>query len=231
MLTSLAPPPTLVESAYNNIKADIASSYLAPDEKINLKLLSSRYQVSETPIKQALNRLVSEGLVVTIPRKGMKVRRITAKEVEDSFDIRLMMDTFFVDSIIDAVCSDPALQSRMQEVIHKQIALIRQTTTAVDYDTVYRLDYHFHELYISASRNEKALEVYQLLNPHVYSVYIYSRQSHERTLDGALEHQAILDAILEKNEKKVRDNIYSHIENAKNSVCPILRRIEEASGH
>lgn len=231
MLTSIAPPPTLVESVYNNIKADISSSYLSPDEKINIKLLSSRYHVSETPIKQALNRLVSEGLVITMPRKGMKVRRITAKEVEDSFDIRLMMDTFFVDTIIDTVSADQILQSRMQEVIHRQINLIRQKTTAVDYDTIYRLDYHFHELYISASRNEKALEVYQLLNSHVYSVYIYSRQSHERTLEGALEHQAILKAVLEKNAEKVRDNIYSHIENAKNSVCPILRKLEEASGN
>lgn len=231
MLTSIAPPPTLVESAYSNIKADIASAYLRPDEKINLKLLSSRYQVSETPIKQALNRLISEGLVVTMPRKGMKVRRITAKEVEDSFDIRLMMDTFFVNPIIDTVCSDRQLQSRMQEVIDNQIDLINQTTTAVDYNTVYHLDYLFHELYITASCNEKAAEVYQILNPHVYSVYIYSKQSHERTLEGALEHQAILDAILAKDVKKVRVNIYSHIENAKNSVCPILHKIEEASGN
>lgn len=37
MLLALSPPPTLVESAYNHLKADIISSYLKPDEKINLK--------------------------------------------------------------------------------------------------------------------------------------------------------------------------------------------------
>ena len=42
MLLALSPPPTLVESAYNHLKADIISSYLKPDEKINLKDLSQR---------------------------------------------------------------------------------------------------------------------------------------------------------------------------------------------
>lgn len=85
MLLALSPPPTLVESAYNHLKADIISSYLKPDEKINLKDLSQRYQVSETPIKQALNRLISEGLIISVPRKGMWVHRISSEEANDIF--------------------------------------------------------------------------------------------------------------------------------------------------
>ena len=56
-------PMTLVDKAYERIKADFARGALAPGEKIIFRDLVERYGISETPIKQALNRMVTEGLV------------------------------------------------------------------------------------------------------------------------------------------------------------------------
>lgn len=226
MFPSIAPPPTLVETVYSYIKSDIASDYLKPDEKINLRELSSRYQVSETPIKQALNRLVSEGLVLSVPRKGMRVRKISIQEIGELFDIRLMLDTFFITPVIDTICADTALQEQMQGIIREHIRLVRQARTPLDYDTIYQLDNQFHELYIMASGNQKAVDIYHSLNSHVYSTYIYLHQPAEKTLDGAMEHQEILDAILEKDREKVREKVSIHIENARKSVFPILEELE-----
>lgn len=225
MFPSIAPPPTLVETVYSYIKSDIASSYLKPDEKINLRQLSSRYQVSETPIKQALNRLVSEGLIISVPRKGMRVRKISPQEIEELFDIRLMLDTFFIAPVIDTICGDVILQSRMQDIIQEHIRQVRQAATPLDYDTIYQLDNQFHELYIMASGNQKAVDIYHQLNSHVYSTYVYLRQTVDKTLEGAMEHQEILDAILEKDPGKVHEKVTVHIENARKSVCPILQRL------
>lgn len=227
MFTSIAPPTTLVETVYNYIKSDIASSHLKPDEKINLKQLSSRYQVSETPIKQALNRLVSEGLIISVPRKGMRVRKISLTEIEELFDIRLMLDTFFIDPVIETISSDTGLQKQMKDIIREHIRHVRQAATPLDYDTIYQLDNQFHELYIMASRNQKAVEIYRRLNSHVYSTYIYLHQPADKTLEGAMEHQEILDAIMKKDPESVRKMVTVHIENARKSVCPILQGLEE----
>lgn len=226
MFPSIEPPTTLVETVYNYIKSDIASSHLKPDEKINLKQLSSRYQVSETPIKQALNRLVSEGLIISVPRKGMRVRKLSLTEIEELFDIRLMLDTFFIQPVIETISSDAGLQGRMKDIIREHIRQVRQAATPLDYDTIYQLDNQFHELYIMAGRNQKAVEIYRRLNSHVYSTYIYLHQPADKTLEGAMEHQELLNAIIEKNPEKVREMVTLHIENARKSVCPILQELE-----
>ncbi|MFQ9473776.1 MAG: GntR family transcriptional regulator [Oscillospiraceae bacterium] len=60
--THLVSSNTLVDVAYHNIRKDIIEEYLPAGQKINLSDLCTRYGVSPTPIKQALNRLMAEGL-------------------------------------------------------------------------------------------------------------------------------------------------------------------------
>lgn len=229
MLIPISPPLTLVESAYNNIKSDIISSYLKPDEKINPKHLSQRYNVSETPIKQALNRLISEGLVISVPRKGMWVHRISAEEADNMFDIRLMMDTFFIDQILENFRGNSILQSQMQTNVTSHIRSINIASSSSEYNTVYQLDNKFHELYISASGNKKIIELYRTLNTHVYSAYVCTRQSRVKIVEGAMEHQHILDALLAGEKQEVYNCVYTHIENARETVCGILRTLEQES--
>ncbi|MCX8011744.1 MAG: GntR family transcriptional regulator, partial [Desulfobacterota bacterium] len=66
-------PQSLVEIAYKALKKDITERVLAPGQKIIIREINERYGISETPIKQALNRLIAEGLVESIPRRGVRV--------------------------------------------------------------------------------------------------------------------------------------------------------------
>ena len=68
--THLVSSNTLVDVAYHNIRKDIIEEYLPAGQKINLSDLCTRYGVSPTPIKQALNRLMAEGLVENIPARA-----------------------------------------------------------------------------------------------------------------------------------------------------------------
>lgn len=226
MLLALSPPPTLVESAYNHLKADIISSYLKPDEKINLKDLSQRYQVSETPIKQALNRLISEGLIISVPRKGMWVHRISSEEANDIFDLRLMMDTFYLDRIVDFIRSTPTLQAQMHANIQSHIRAINIATSQAELAAAYQLDEKFHGLYISASQNKKITEMYRTMNAHAYAPYIVGRETRAQIMDGAMEHQKIYDAILANEKMEVHQLVTLHLENARHNVCTILKELE-----
>lgn len=83
--THLVSSNTLVDVAYHNIRKDIIEEYLPAGQKINLSDLCTRYGVSPTPIKQALNRLMAEGLVENIPRKGCRVRPFNWSELDEIF--------------------------------------------------------------------------------------------------------------------------------------------------
>lgn len=102
---------TLADQIYADIKKDITNKQLVSGEKINIKELARKYGVSDTPVKQALQRLAEEKLVVNTPNKGMSVRTLTPHELNDTFDIRLMMDTFFIKDIITTLNYNSTLPS------------------------------------------------------------------------------------------------------------------------
>ena len=78
---------TLVEVAYKALKKDIIERVFIPGQKIILREIHERYGISETPIKQALNRLIAEGIVESIPRKGVRVKKIKWEDIEELMDI------------------------------------------------------------------------------------------------------------------------------------------------
>lgn len=219
----LRPPGTLVDTIYEIIKKEIAASYLKPGDKLNSRLLSERYQVSETPIKQALNRLITEGLVESIPRKGMRVRQISWAEIDDILQLRLMMDLFFLSDVIKNLRESPELAEPLRNTILCQTACLDLIEDTDYYNRTYELDNRFHELYIASSGNTKALDLFHNLNSHVYSSFIYGRQPKEQTLDGIKEHQNILDALTRADEDRAKELITIHISNARHHIYAALK--------
>ena len=113
---------TLTDKIYQDIKDDILTKVFQPGEKLNIKELAREYQVSDTPVKQALQRLAEEKLVVNTPNKGMSVRALTPHELQDIFDMRLMMDTFFVKDIVTTLNYNHALRQQLIDCLEAQIS-------------------------------------------------------------------------------------------------------------
>lgn len=214
---------TLIETTYANIKKDIIQGSIKPGSKIIVRELSERYSASETPIKQALNRLVTEGLVESIPRKGMKVKDVTWSEISDILEMRLMMDLFFVRPVIMTLDGSLELHAQFEENIRQDLEYAENNENVSEYQTVYKLDHDFHELYLKCSGNQKAVQVFNTLNSHVYSTYLYGKQPRAKTIEGIKEHRMIYDALCEKDEGKARRYIELHLNNAKEIIYLTLK--------
>ena len=138
---------TLADQIYADIKKDITNKQLVSGEKINIKELARKYGVSDTPVKQALQRLAEEKLVVNTPNKGMSVRTLTPHELNDTFDIRLMMDTFFIKDIITTLNYNSTLRQQLLENMEKQKQFISCNDSTVDAEGYFQLDLEFHVLF------------------------------------------------------------------------------------
>ncbi|MGL5583655.1 MAG: GntR family transcriptional regulator, partial [Cetobacterium sp.] len=79
---------SLKEKAYEEIKELIISGKLKTNERIDEDLLSKSLQVSRTPVREAINKLEQEGWISIVPRKGMFVKNISIKEINDIFQVR-----------------------------------------------------------------------------------------------------------------------------------------------
>ncbi|MDR1321349.1 MAG: GntR family transcriptional regulator [Gracilibacteraceae bacterium] len=213
----------LVDGICHKIRMDIIGGVLPQGEKIRIKDLTARYAVSETPIKQALNRLATEHLIESNPRRGMWVKSISPLDVEQTFDLRLMLDLYYMSEIIETVNCSRDLQNEMTSIIERHNRIVSNKMKAEDFLDNYKYDFAFHELYLKCSGNAKIVDLFTSLNPLLYSSFIYQKQSREREIEGAKEHERIFNAILAKDIETLRAAITDHLENSKRSISLILR--------
>lgn len=215
---------TLVDVAYKALKKDITERVLLPGKKIIIRELQERYGISETPIKQALNRLITEGLVESIPRKGIKVTEITWEDLEELFDIRLMLETYYLKQVMKNFKNNPDIHRQFLKLLREHTWIIEKGVDLNDYFQNYYLDQEFHQLFVKCSGNRRISRIYNNLGTHDYAYYIYRRQSHEETIAGVREHEDIYNALVAQDEAELRKCIETHIVNARNKVSLNLKK-------
>jgi DNA-binding GntR family transcriptional regulator len=82
------------DGVYRALREEIGRLQLRPGERLRLDELAERYQVSLTPVRHALRRLESEGLVVSERRRGSRVAPLSVEELEEIQALRLGLETF-----------------------------------------------------------------------------------------------------------------------------------------
>jgi len=86
--------PSVEDGVYRILRQEIGRLLVAPGERLRLEELADRFQVSLTPVRHALRRLESEGLVIGIRRRGSFVAPLSVEELEEIQAIRLGLETF-----------------------------------------------------------------------------------------------------------------------------------------
>jgi DNA-binding GntR family transcriptional regulator len=84
--------PLLTDRAYERIKHDIIGCVIAPGTEISEAQLCTQYKLGKAPVHMALSRLAHDGLVRAIPRRGYMVTAVTLKDIQDVFELRLMLE-------------------------------------------------------------------------------------------------------------------------------------------
>jgi DNA-binding GntR family transcriptional regulator len=84
--------PLLTDRAYERIKHDIIGCLIAPGTEISEAQLCAHYKLGKAPVRMALSRLAHDGLVRAIPRRGYMVTAVTLKDIQDVFELRLMLE-------------------------------------------------------------------------------------------------------------------------------------------
>lgn len=217
---------TLVETITRKIKLDIVGQELQPGQRIQAKELAKKYGTSETPVKLALNRLISEQVVEDFPRQGMRIKSMSEEDAIEIFNLRLMMDLYYTKEIIEAVQMNKQLKSALTENVNHHLDVIKQYADHNDVELFmenYMLDNEFHELYLKCSGNRKLVDMYHSINPFIYSNYIFKKQSSEKDISGVEEHREIIQAIFDKDEDRLRHWLKVHNNNAIKSISMIMK--------
>ncbi len=174
-------------------------------DKLNELTLAKELKISRTPIREALKQLELEGLVESIPNKGVYVKGFSPRDIDDMFEIRLSLEGLAVSFSIDRM--DEVHLAKIKEVFE----LLEFYTAKGDFDKVNDFNILFHESIYQATQSTY---FEQILKDIHYYVSVTSRHSiarPERLESSLLEHRAILEAIIDRDKEEATERIQRHI--------------------
>ena len=166
-----APPRSLAERAYERLVREITRLELAPGEVLADKALTERFEIGRTPMREALQRLAREGLVVHLPNRGMFVSEISATSVRQIYEFRALIDGHAA-----RLAATRASESEMDDLRTLHEALV-VATERDDIDAYVVMDRLFHEVLAEAAQNVYLEEVVpRIFNLHLRLWFFISKQ-------------------------------------------------------
>jgi DNA-binding GntR family transcriptional regulator len=193
---------TKMEMVYESLKEDIINGFLEQGQKIVAREVANKFGVSDIPVREALKKLESDGLVENIPHVGSRVSLINIKKAGEIFAIRLELEAFA--ARLAAKNADAKGIDELQKIVDEIDICLEQE----DVKQVSRLNTAFHQKLYQLSGNEMLYElIHSLMERSQYSKSVFTLVSDRREKSNK-EHQQIVDAlrkgIPEEAEKALR---------------------------
>lgn len=156
-LPSIAPPSVRAEVT-GALRDAIWRGHLKPGDHLNELALSAQLGVSRPPLREAIRTLEGEGLVVSEPRRGSYVKRLSGDDVLEIYAVRCTLEQMAADLVIDA--QRPELVDRLEAQLD---ALEREMRGDRDLHDMIATDLRFHRLLVQAAGNLRLLAMWERL--------------------------------------------------------------------
>lgn len=210
----------LSDRAYEMLRAQIIDHRLAPGERLTMERLTAALDVSHTPIREALNRLVSERLVSVEAYRGFRVTELLdADELRQLFDARLVIEQGALRTATSRI-DDDAL-AEIGRIVEKMDGVASAPT--LDVNAFNELDAQFHRATVAAGGNVFLLNAFDDLKVHVQVARHYRGRSIGEAREAQAEHHDILDALARSDSAALLRHAATHVEN-------VFRRLQQPDG-
>jgi DNA-binding GntR family transcriptional regulator len=210
--SSLVNYPNLSDKVYEIIKNEILSGLTSPGAQLEVVGLAKRLGVSRTPVKEAISRLIVEGFVRDLPRKGYFVSKRDREDISELLDARLMLELVAVERGVHLVKPDQI--EEMRQLLRHIDGIMDDQGWYVDYEEFVRKDAEFHLLIIGAARNRHLLEAYRriFLHYHAARMHLSLGPGYRRGFETRHEHKLIVDAFESKDLPALKEAIARHMQ-------------------
>ena len=199
---------TIVGKIYTELKEKIINQQIKLNQRISIKEIAKDFGISQTPIREALNRLIKDELVEYKLRRGYYVIRLSCKDLEEIYDLRKLIEVYALEQGMMRETLDKDLFQRyLQDSIEMQKEAI-EPKKPLKYCIA---DRELHLSIVKSSLNEKLYKIYMRMYPFV-SISQQLDPLYERSLN---EHILLIKAILAKNILEAKKILKTHINNCK----------------
>ncbi len=220
---------TLTVNIYDAIKRDIIDGRLKAGQKLKINDLKENYQTASSPVREALSRLASTGLVIAENQKGFHVKPISQEELEDLYHAKQLIDCLLLSESITQ--GDDQWEANMLASFHRISKLEVSEKSINPYEWEQR-NREFHCALTSTCRSQTLHEIEQQLfekTQRYRHIWIKDAVIDKQVLKkNNREHKALLNAALARDVDKAQLLHTKHIKKsleASRKICPIRERV------
>ena len=209
-------PGSLREEAYEAIKLRIITCALKPGEYVNELQLSVLLAIGRTPVHQALERLMLEGMVDIIPHKGAIVRPFRINEVLQIAEAR---------SINEIHCARLAAERAGDHnvaALEDILARTKHWASVRNVEKLVLLDRAFHRELASAAQNDALAELLRGLHERSLRFWFVYHGAPDQHDNVRRQHQTILAAVRKRDPKSAETSMRVHMESLRQNIAALL---------
>ncbi|MCX7883999.1 MAG: GntR family transcriptional regulator [Caloramator sp.] len=203
---------------YNILRENILNGKYKPGENLIELKLAKELHVSRTPIREAIRQLELEGLVESIPNKGVIVKGITKKDMEDIYRIRVVLEGLAARWAIEQITDDKIKE--MKDLYE----LMEFYTAKNDIDQIADLNTKFHDIIFSSTNSSILQHILRDFQFYVKWARHESLSTPGRKEQALKEHLNILKAFQDRDAEAAVKHLTIHVENSSKNV---LKKLSE----
>jgi DNA-binding GntR family transcriptional regulator len=201
----------LVNQIYDLLKKKIINHEILPGEKISIAKYSKEFQVSHIPIREVINRLVMDGLVMNIPNHSYYVVKLTEIEIQEIYELRKMIECYSLKKAIKVMD-----KNKLKELLgalyqfKEDIGKLRDINKIEEY---YEKIINFHLLIVESTSNSKIIDTYLHLINLIKMIIKFDRRKelYERSINV---HISLVGTMINNNLSGASDILDRHLDYA-----------------
>src|SRR5437764_2676789 len=204
--------PTVVDYAYEEVWKRVIMLGGSEEQRLSDVALAEQLGMSRTPVRQALERLVHEGLVRSDPRRGFWTRTFTAKDIHEIYDLRGALE------VLAVRLAAPHLSQKDLKAHLDALYAVRADLDAHPVLRFLQVDIGFHMLITRASGNGRLIHSLSMLRSQLCMFQMQDSFYPKRMEIALNDHEQILLALLAGNVDEAAEGLARHIRHAKEGV-------------
>lgn len=208
--------PSLTEIAYANVREQILSGALRPGAEFSELELADQLAMSKTPVREALGRMVAEGLIEAFPRRGYRVTPVTVKDINDLFAIRAMTEG--TAAAMAALNLKPADLDRIEALAEARY----EPSEVPSIQSFVKANRDFHTAIAEGADNPRLLALVTAHLDECTRIFYLGARSRDVNPETSNDHRHIVDVLRRRDPDQARAAMVEHSEHTRQGVLKAL---------
>ena len=195
----------------DQLREQIVQGMFRPGEQINESVLASQLSTSRGPVREALQRLCQEGILVSRRNRGVFVLELAMEDIREIYAVREAVESTAADALLDAG------QEQVRDTCQALKAIISDMAKQVavsDWQAIARLDMQFHTSFVAGAGNTRLIRIYETLAAESRMCILNLAVAYPRIDVLVKEHQNLLDLLEAGHREGLHKAITRHMETA-----------------